>query len=103
MQFLKPLLRLCALASGLVLAGCATSFGPSLGVSVAPGARLELGVSSCSPLGVHASRAGMSVSPVAQALERLDRVAAIQAKHSLGSSDIRVKRASWKRLAASGC
>jgi hypothetical protein len=103
MRSIKPLLRLCALASGLVLAGCATSIGPSVGVSIAPGARLGLSVSPCSPLGIHPSRAGLHVSPSVQGMERLSRAAAIQAKHSLASSDVRVKREGWKRLAAGGC
>ncbi len=97
----SSLLRLCALASGLALAGCAPTLGPNLQFGPAPGIRLGIMSANCAMMGTGIPEARFSSSLGFEAARQ--HMNAIQANFSPFRNDPQVQLQSWKRLASGGC
>lgn len=95
------ILRLCAVASVLALAGCAPGFGPGLQIGISPGPGLHVSAASCSLLGTGTAEAMFSRSVAFERAQRFMQMA--RAKSSLAAYDPQAQMQSWKRLAAGGC
>lgn len=107
MERIRQVAAAAALASLLVLAGCAPSlsFGPAFGAAVVPGATgLQLSVDTCGPLQRLSMHGGpWSVSQTAGDFRMLREAARVQARYSAGYSAADARRAQSRRLAAGEC
>jgi hypothetical protein len=91
-------LRLGIAASVLALAGCAPAVSSSIGIGSGPS--FHLSASPCTSFGTSNTIEAQSAS---RAFAWLGQISALQAKYSLGHSDVRAQRESWKRVAAGRC
>ncbi|HEV2146609.1 MAG TPA: hypothetical protein VGR37_04265 [Longimicrobiaceae bacterium] len=102
MRSTRRLFRLGAVAAGLALAGCAPTFGPGLQLGVNPMGDVSLGTGSCFLTGSgYAVPHGMSRT--AAPFSVLNRISQIQARFSLGHSDVRSRMESARRIASGDC
>jgi hypothetical protein len=97
-------LRLSALSCGLILAGCAPSFGPGVQMGLGPTSGLEIANASCSLSGGQNSALPFTrLSTSASAFGVMQKINAIQAKYTMGMQDVRAQSEGWKRLAKGEC
>lgn len=98
------LLRFCAVASGLVLGGCAPTFGSGMQFGIASGPGLNLNVSSCSLLGPSPEAARLGVRSSASSFN-IEQIQSLQMKAVTfgATTGIGSNPAGWKRIAGGAC
>jgi len=90
----------CASASMIALAGCASGFGSGMQIAVGAGPSMQVGTSTCSLLGDRTQRLSSTTRLVEFANHQM-RMARRSAMNVIPTPQERME--SWKRLASGSC